>query len=162
MKVRFICGCEIDLDLGNDDGLTFDDEGLLICPEHGLRRYGYLSTGRNHKLDGLTPFQLEGHLIFGHPAEHNVGFEIRDVVGPDMRDNRDPSREDIDWLGDLHEIRLLKGAETRDSDYDEVQRVKSAREARERLGLSDKTGWPVHDGRGPHNGAQAPFKGMVR
>jgi hypothetical protein len=57
-----------------DENLAFDEEGFVVCKDHGQRRYGYRSlpyvarregTFVDYSLAGATPQQIERHIIFG-------------------------------------------------------------------------------------------------
>ena len=62
MNVRFMCGC---MHTVEDPGFHTDEDGMLTCPIHGHRRYGYLSTGRDHSMDGWSPWRVERWQVFG-------------------------------------------------------------------------------------------------
>lgn len=137
MKVKMMCGCTVDVD--TDLTLKYDSEGFLVCPDHGHRRYGWRSVGRDHSLDGLSALEVEGWQVFGlvplprqpeiHPAKE------------DRRDNRDPAEH---WYMEGASIMksLMVDVSTEMSDS---ERAHAAQEARKRLDLKDRTGWPISD-----------------
>lgn len=86
MLVKFICGCRHEV-----DSIEFhsDESGMIVCPTHLQRRYGWRSTGRNHQIDGWTPVEVERYALFGTVAPVSV-TNFTKPVSPDMRDNRDP------------------------------------------------------------------------
>ncbi len=92
MILKFMCGCSLDLSV---TAAHLDGEGMLICPEHNQRRYGWRSTGRDHKHDFMTPFQYERWRVFGEPPVTAV--KIQPPASPNMKDNRDP---ELVWAGE--------------------------------------------------------------
>lgn len=93
MKVKFLCGCVHEI-CGISEG-TYDQDGMLVCPEHARRRYGWRSNGKNHARDGWTPLEVEQALIFDlMPSRPPI--EIHHPK-EDWRDNRDP---ELVWAGE--------------------------------------------------------------
>lgn len=69
--VRFLCGCKVEIkgreQVKFSDVVMYDESGLLICRSHGQRRYGWRSTPL-HRMDGWTPAEVEGYMVFGEFA----------------------------------------------------------------------------------------------
>lgn len=96
LPLRMICECR----LGDEDPFVTDESGFVVCPTHGVRRYGYLSRPRTHDFDWMNDLQYEQHVLWGDEGE-SPALDIK-ASAPDMRDNRDPeSLVDVSHQGDF-------------------------------------------------------------
>lgn len=89
--LRMQCECR----LTPIDPVKLDEEGFVVCPKHGARRYGWLSvpynaTGGN--FGSYSPLEYEQHVLFGVDPVREMG-EIK-VAVEDIRFNDDP----LDWV----------------------------------------------------------------
>lgn len=90
----FLCGCSYDkakrycLNLQSDgitlSGQRFDHEKFEVCPEHGVRKYGWasptVSTVNGDKID------------WSNMGSRNKQLRINPTVEMDTRDTRDPQK----------------------------------------------------------------------
>lgn len=114
----YLCGCNIEdkktysthmaTVIGGEPQYTsnrFDDEGFMVCPEHGLRRYGWHSTPeKNSKFMGMSSLEIERRKMFGKAVPTQNKLKIESNV-PDKRDNRDPQEMTDAVKAALAEIR---------------------------------------------------------
>jgi hypothetical protein len=117
--------------------LPTDEAGMLVCPKHGKRRYGWRSVGRHHEWDGWNPLQVERFVVFGEIPT----FKATPLVRPkhDERMNQDPERVYFT----IKQSRNPNGTERVVTDREITQDMKD--DARRRLDLFDRTGWEVRD-----------------
>lgn len=104
----YLCGCNVEQKKNYSTHLTsvvggepqythnrFDDEGFMVCPEHGLRRYGYASTpARDSGYMAMSSLEIERRQMFGKPVPKERKLVINSTA-PDKRDNRDPQSEQM-------------------------------------------------------------------
>jgi hypothetical protein len=130
MKVRFLCGCTQDV---TDPEFHHDDGGMISCPDHNQRRYGWRSVGRDHSYDRLTPYEFERWALFAEiPQDEPIIVLLPE--GLDRRDNRDPVEVFSAGQDGKH-----VGAYQSDPPFsqDHIDYT------RRRLDLKDRTGWPT-------------------
>lgn len=111
----YLCGCNIEekqahsfhllpTEPGEDPQYTsrrFDDEGFMICPEHGERRYGWRSIpasnnhpGMKHPYMSMSALEIERRMMFGKPIPKTRPLQIKSTA-PDLRDYRDPQSDQM-------------------------------------------------------------------
>jgi hypothetical protein len=130
MKVRFLCGCTQDV---TDPEFHHDDGGMITCPDHGQKRYGWRSVGRDHSYDRLTPYEFERWALFGEiPQRPPDGDGLHTVE--DRRDNRDPVAV-FEMAQDGRHVGSYQPDPPFSQDHIDY--------TRRRLDLKDRTGWPV-------------------
>lgn len=111
MKITFLCGCETGNIIARENlktmtNIVTDDEGMLVCINHKVRRKGWRATpgGNNNwgKFSSWSPAEIEGFILFGEiPINHTLIVRFDDM--PDIRDNCNP--EDISVTLDLDNLR---------------------------------------------------------
>lgn len=131
MMIRMMCNCMVEL----GETVKQDEEGFVICPFHGQRRYGYLSAGRDHSRDGWTPLQLEHWELYGIAPVLGT-FEAH-AAPQDRRDNRDP--EEV-----ARKVQIPHGSYQRNLER-EMDKQGAGELARIRLDLFDKSGYEIRD-----------------
>lgn len=99
MLVRFLCGCEHDVDkedLGWWRAVSTDRLGFVVCVAHRQRRECWNSfptePGTNlgdWSYAKFSPLEIEKHVLFGEPLV-DAPLEVLPSEVPDRRDNRDP------------------------------------------------------------------------
>jgi hypothetical protein len=117
LKVKFLCGCktgniESRVNLLTMDSVDIDEDGMLVCAVHNVRRSGWRSIpgsvnhpGSKTPYFGLTPTEIEGRIVLKDPFPLPRPLNIIFANVPDMRDNRDPQQVGMEHLkqrGILH------------------------------------------------------------
>ena len=120
-----MCGC---LHTVNDPKFHSDDDGMLTCPVHGERRYGWRSTGRDHSMDGWSAWRVERWQVFGE-IYPDPTCEVHAPTSVNMRNPDDVAN----WLADENGYQPTK------------LHPRHAAAARERLDLWDRRGFEIRD-----------------
>ncbi|MEO6068108.1 MAG: hypothetical protein ABIQ41_09035 [Gemmatimonadales bacterium] len=87
MPLRMLCECR----LTPVDPVRLDQEGFVVCPTHGVRRYGWLSVpyqANRGNFGSYFPLEYEQHILFGIELVREIS-EIK-VTVEDIRFNDDP------------------------------------------------------------------------
>lgn len=90
MSLRMQCECRL-----TPDSLKLDEEGFVICPTHGMKRYGWLSVpyqATKGNFGSYSPLEYEQHLLFGIEPVREMG--VLKVAVEDIRFNDDP----MEWV----------------------------------------------------------------
>ena len=104
----YLCGCAEDANSTHSWHLVpgtdppqytnrrYDDEGFMVCPWHGARRYGWRSVPASPNHPGpksgymsMTPLEIERRKYYGKSIPKKKELKI-DSNAPDLRDTRDP------------------------------------------------------------------------
>jgi hypothetical protein len=88
----------------------YDEEGFMVCPEHGERRSGWRSRNRGDDF-AMSPLEMERRKMFGKAVPIKKPLKLK-VSAPDQRDNRDPLKMGDAVKSALAEIRAGSNGHT--------------------------------------------------